>query len=74
MYITIYCFLVKIITYFLDLANKFKQREKDFQEQLTNIQQTDELSEPQQEGESEKVGFLESQLEDLQDLLKSKQR
>ena len=59
----------------LDLAKKFEQREKEWQEEVAK-QRQHEASE-QQAGNKDlenKVGLLESQLEDLQDLLKSKQR
>ena len=52
-----------INTIILDLAKKFEEREKEFQK---------ELSAPNED--NDKIGLLESQIEDLEDLVKSKQR
>ena len=52
---------------FLDLAKKFEEREKEFQKELTCAK-----SAPNED--NDKIGLLESQIEDLEDLVKSKQR
>ena len=56
-----------INTIILDLAKKFEEREKEFQKELSEAK-----SAPNED--NDKIGLLESQIEDLEDLVKSKQR